>query len=218
MPPRAEPELTAPATSATPDFKVPATEATIQKVVSALRANNIDIRVVDTGEEAKRLVLELIPEGAEVHAAKSKTLQDLGLFEIFESGNYEWLRGRYLKMDRKTQGREIRKLIGAPDYMLGSVQAVTEGGDLVAVSASASQLGPYASGAGRLIMVVGSQKIVPDLDAALDRIEKEVFPYEDAMVRERLNMSTFVGKILIIRREWVDDRITVILVREAVGV
>jgi hypothetical protein len=187
-------------------------------VASALRANNIDARIVDTGEEAKLLVLELIPEGSEVHAGKSKTLQDLGLFEIFESGNYEWLRGRYLKMDRKTQGREIRKLIGAPDYMLGSVPAVTESGDLVVASASSSQLGPYASGAGRLILVVGSQKIVHDLDEALDRIEKEVFPYEDATVRARMNISTFIGKILIMRREWVDGRITVILVRQPVGV
>jgi hypothetical protein len=218
MPLQAEPELTAPSVGATPDFSAPASEATLQGVASALRANNIDVRLVDTGEEAKELVLELIPEGSEVHAAKSKTLQDLGLFELFEAGDYEWLRGRYLKMDRATQGREIRKLIGAPDYMLGSVQAVTQSGDLVAVSASASQLGPYASGAGRLILVVGSQKIVRDLDEALDRVESKVFPYEDAIVRERMNISTFIGKILIIRREWVDGRITVILVRQPVGV
>jgi LUD domain len=187
-------------------------------VASALRNNNIDTRVVDTGEEAGRLVLELVPEGSEVHSSKSKTLQDIGLLAILESGRYQWLRARYLKMDRQTQAGEIRKLIGAPDYMLGSVQAVTEAGDLVVASASASQLGPYASGAGRLILVVGSQKIVPDLDTALQRINEEVFPYEDAMVRERMNISTFIGKVLIIRREWVDGRVTVILVREAVGV
>jgi hypothetical protein len=187
-------------------------------VVSAVRANNIDVHVVDTGLEARQLVLELVPEGSEVHSSKSKTLQDIGLLEILESGRNEWLRARYLKMDRQTQGREIRKLIGAPDYMLGSVQAVTESGDLVVASASASQLGPYASGAGRLLLVVGSQKIVRDLDQAFDRIEKEVFPYEDAIVRERMNISTFIGKILIIRREWVDGRITAILVREPVGV
>jgi hypothetical protein len=197
----------------------PAVETQIQKVAAALRANNIDARVVDTGEEAKRLVLELVPQGAEVHSAKSKTLQDLSLFqELFESGRYDAIRERYMKLDRQSQGREIRKLIAAPDYMLGSVQAVTTGGDLVVASASASQLGPYASGAGRLIQIVGSQKIVHDLDEAMQRIEKEVFPYEDAMVHERMKIHTFIGKILIIRREWVDGRMTVILVREPVGV
>ena len=194
-------------------------EATIQKVAAALRANNIDALVVDTGEEAKRLVLELIPEGAEVYSGKSKTLVDLGLYkELFESGRYDSLRARYMNLDRKTHAREIRKLIAAPDYMLGSVQAVTESGDLVIASASASQLGPYASGAGRLILLVGSQKIVRDFDEAMRRIEETVFPYEDALVRERMNISTFIGKVLIIRREWVDGRITVILIREPIGV
>jgi len=202
-----------------PDDNAPASAAVIAKVVAALQGNNVDVRVVDTGEEARRLVLELVPAGAEVHSGRSKTLEDLGLFrELFESGRYDSVRARYLPMDRKTQGREIRKLTAAPDYMLGSVQAITEGGDVVVASASASQVGPYASGAGRLILVVGSQKIVPDLDEALRRIDEHVFPYEDAVVRRRLNMGTFLGKVLIIRREWVDGRITLILVREPVGV
>lgn len=201
------------------DLDQPASERVIQKVAVALRANHIDATVVDTGEEAKRLVLELVPPGAEVHSAKSKTMQDLGIFhELFESGRYESVRARYMAMDRATQGREIRKVMAAPDYMLGSAQAITEAGDLVVASATANQLGPYASGAGRLILIVGSQKIVRDLDEAMLRIDKKVFPFEDAMVRERVPTGTFVGKILIIRREWVDGRTTVILVREPVGV
>jgi YkgG family uncharacterized protein len=201
------------------DFTSAAPEAVIQKVAAAVRAHNIEVRVVDTADEAKRLVLELVPEGAEVHSGKSKTLQDVGLWdELFESGRYDSLRKRYLPMDRQTQAREIRKLIAAPDYMLGSVQAVTQDGDLVAVSASSSQLGPYATGAGKLILVVGSQKIVRDFDEAMTRVEKHVFPFEEANVRQRLNISTFIGKILIIRREWIDGRITMILVREPVGV
>jgi len=202
-----------------PDFTARPSEDAIQMVLAALRANNIDARVVDTGEDAKRMVLELIPKGAEVHSGKSKTLQDAGLFqELFESGRYDSVRARYMKMDRQTQGREIRKLAAAPDYMLGSVHAITETGDLVVASASASQLGPYASGAGRVILVVGVQKIVRNLDEALRRIEQHVFPYEDAMVRERLNTGTFIGKILIIRREWIAGRVIVILVREPLGV
>jgi hypothetical protein len=201
------------------DDTAPASPAVIERVVAALQGNNVDVRVVATGEEARRLVLELVPEGAEVHSGKSKTLEDLGLSQdLFESGRYDSVRARTMPMDRKTQGREIRKLVAAPDYMLGSVHAVTEDGDLVVVSASGSQLGPYASGAGKLILVVGSQKIVRDLDEALRRIDDHVLPYEDARVRRQLNMGTFLGKVLIIRREWIDGRITVILVREPVGV
>jgi hypothetical protein len=202
-----------------PDYAAPASERALAKVTAALLAHNIDARVVDSGEEARRLVLELVPEGAEVHSGKSKTLQDVDVFgEIFESVRYESVRDRYTKMDRQTQGREIRKLMAAPDYMLGSVQALTESGDLIVASASSSQLGPYTSGAGRLILVVGAQKIVRDLDEALRRIEQHVLPYEEALVREQMNISTFIGKLLIIRREWLDGRTTVILVREPVGV
>ena len=107
-----------------------------------------------------------------------------------------------LTMDRVTQGREIRKMVAAPDVMVGSVAAVTTDGTLVAASATGSQLGSYASGAGRLILVVGSQKIVPDLEAALRRIDQVVFPYEDEQVLARLGVHTALEKILLIHGEW----------------
>ena len=123
----------------------------IERVAAALRSHNIETIVVDSAEDAREVVLGMIPEGAEVHSGKSKTLEDVGLFaELVESGHYDALRPRYFAMDRKTQGREIRKLTAAPDYMLGSVAAVTEDGTLVAASATGSQLGAYVSGAGRL--------------------------------------------------------------------
>lgn len=78
-----------------PGDSAPASPAAIEKVVTALQANHVDVRVVETGEEARRLVLELIPEGAEVHSGKLKTLEDLGLFrELFESGRYDSVRAR----------------------------------------------------------------------------------------------------------------------------
>ena len=191
----------------------------IERVAAALRSHNIETIVVDSGEDARKVVLGMIPEGAEVHSGKSKTLEDVGLFgELVESGHYDALRPRYFAMDRKTQGREIRKLIAAPDYMLGSVAAVTEDGTLVAASATGSQLGAYVSGAGRLILVVGSQKIVPGLDAALRRINEVVFPYENAQVREKLGVDTALEKVLLLYGEWRPGRTTVVLVREPVGI
>ena len=201
------------------DFTRAASEATIQKVAAALTANNIEAVVVDTGEEARAMVLERIPEGAEVHTAKSKTIEDIGLFaELNESGRYNALRPRYMKMDRKTQGDEIRKLIAAPDHMVGSVQAITEDGTMVVVSYSASQVGPYAAAAGKVLLVVGSQKIVPDLDTAMARIQDHVFPYEDARLLTELGVPTKIAKVLEIRLEARPGRTTVFLVREPVGV
>ncbi len=191
----------------------------LEGVAAALRAHNIEAIVVSTGSEAREAVLDMIPEGAEVHSGKSKTLEDVGLYrELVESGRYDAIRPRLMAMDRQTQAREMRKLVAAPDTMLGSVAAVTQDGLLVAASATGSQLGGYAAGAGRLILVVGSQKIVPDLPAALRRIEEIVFPYEDAQVLERLGVHTVLEKVLLIYGEWVAGRTTVVLVREPVGV
>ena len=121
-------------------------------------------------------------------------------------------------MDRATQGREMRKLTAAPDVMVGSVAAIIPDGAMVAASATGSQLGAYAAGAGRLILVIGSQKLVPDLDAALRRINDVVFPFENEQVRARLGVDTRLEKVLILYGEWNPGRTNVVLVREPVGV
>jgi predicted Fe-Mo cluster-binding NifX family protein len=197
----------------------PASEEQLQRIAELLRVENIEVVIVDNGADAKQHVLDAIPLGADVLTAKSKTIEDISLFaEIHESGRYRAIRSEMMKMDRQKQRREITKLGATPDYEIGSVQAVTEDGALVAASYSASQIGPYANGAGRLFLVIGSQKIVPDLDAALRRIGEHVFPYEDARLREQLGVGTKAAKILISRAEPVPGRVTVIFVREPVGV
>ena len=201
------------------DFAAPASEAQLEALAEKLRARNFEAVIVQDGAEAKAEVLKRIPAGAQVHSGKSKTLQDTGIWDVINNPDeYNAVRPRYLSMDRQTRAREIRKLISSPDFMLGSVQAITEDGVLVTASATSSQLGPYAVGAGKLILVVGSQKIVPDLDTALRRIREYVLPWEDAQVRKMLPIGSFVGKILIIEREWVPGRLTVVLVREPVGI
>jgi len=191
----------------------------LEEVAAVLRSHNIEAIVVESGAEARDHVLGLIPDGAEVHSGKSKTLEEIGLYaEIVESGRYNALRPQLMAMDRATQGAEMRKLVAAPDFMLGSVAAITADGTLVAASATGSQLGAYAAGAGHLILVVGSQKLVPDLDAAMRRIREVVFPWENERVRERLGVDTVLEKVLLILGEWQPGRTTVVLVREPVGI
>ena len=197
----------------------PADDATIRALAEALAANNIEAVVVDTADQARQAVLAIVPEGAEVHWAKSKTLDDLGISEaLLDTARFDPIRPRYMALDRATQGREIRKMMAAPDVMLSSAQAVTRDGALVTVSYSGSQIGPIAGGAGRVIFVIGSQKIVPDLEAALRRVRETVQPYEDARLREQLGVGTRLGKVLVTYLEPRPGRTTVILVREPAGV
>lgn len=201
------------------DFTTPANEAQLQAVAARLRERNFDTVIVDSSADARAAVLQRLPEGAEVHSGKSKTLEDAGIFQVLmESDRYDFLRRRTLKMDRATQADEIRKLIAAPDVMLGSVQALTEAGEMVVASATGSQIGPYASGARQVILVVGAQKLVPDLDTAFRRVREHVQPYEDARLREQLGVGTVLARIVILEREGRPGRTTVILVREPIGV
>ena len=201
------------------DFAAPASEAELEGLAEKLRERNFEVVIVRDGAEAKAEVLKRIPEGAVVHSGKSKTLEDAGLFqELMENEGYDFVRRRTMKMDRNTQRDEMRKAGAAPDIMLGSAHAVTEAGQLVITSASGSQIGPIASGAGHLILVVGSQKVVPDLDAAFRCIQEYVFPYEDARLREQMGVGTKITRTLILERDFMPGRTTILLVREPIGV
>ena len=199
-------------------FATLADEASVTRTAAALEANGITVLRATDAAEAKRLVLGLIPDGAEVHHGASQTLESTGITEALEeSGRYDPVRPRIWSMDRQTQADEIRRLSAAPDVMLGSVHAVTETGSLVAASMGGSQLGPYVAGAGRVILVVGTQKIVSDLDEGLRRIDEYAFPLEDARAQAAYGIHSGVNKLLIINREITPGRITVVLVDEVLG-
>jgi hypothetical protein len=199
-------------------FGAPAEDARVSRTAAALEANGITVLRARNSAEAKRIVLDLIPAGSQVHQGASQSLDAAGITdEIERSGRYQPLRPRVFSMDRATQADEMRRLSASPEIMLGSVHAVTETGSLVAASASGSQLGPYVSGAGKVIQLVGTQKIVADLDEALRRIEEYAFPLEDARAQAAYGVHSGVNKILIVNREWEAGRTTVVFVDEALG-
>jgi LUD domain len=199
-------------------FAVPADSAALDRTVEALRGHGFDAQIVSDGAAAREALISLIPDGTEVGEGASITLDQIGVTEIIEkSGRYDAVRPRTRAMDRATQMREIRKLGAAPDVQINSVQAVTEDGRIVVVSAMGSQLTPIAFGAGRVILVVGAQKVVPDLAAAFKRVDEYSYPIEDAKMQEAYGRHSAVNKMLVIKGEAVPGRITVILVREPVG-
>lgn len=201
------------------EFARPAGAEALERAVEALRQHGIDARVVDDAAAARDLLLSLVPEGAEVGEGASMTLDQIGVTEAIEkSGRYDAVRPRTRSMDRATQMREIRKLGAAPDVQINSVAAVTEDGRMVVASMTGSQLGPIAFGAGRVILVVGAQKVVPDLAAGFRRVEEYSFPIEDAKIQEAFGRRSAVNKMLVLNAEVAPGRTTVILVREPVGV
>lgn len=186
----------------------------------ALERNGITTLIVENGVDAKNTVLSLIPQGSEVMTMTSVTAETIGLTkELDESGHYDSVRAKFKTMDRATQEREMNKLGSTPQYTVGSVHAVTEDGQVVIASNTGSQLPAYAYGAAKVIWVVGGQKVVKDLDSAMKRIYDYVLPLESERANKayQITSGSFVSKLLIIKRELVKDRLTVILVKEPIG-
>ena len=200
------------------DFSELASDERIASAAAALERNGVRAVVVATGGEARSLVRSLLVEGAEVFNNTSRTLETIGVAEDIErSGRYQSLRLRLYQMDREMQQHEMRMLAAAPEYVVGSVHAVTEDGSLLIASASGSQLGPLVSGAEHVILVIGGQKIVADLDTGLRRIYEYCLPLEDERARRAYGVPSGVNNILVINRVLAPGRVTAILVREQLG-
>lgn len=195
-----------------------ASDDQIERTVQALEANGMHAIVVETGADARKKVAELLPAGAEAFISSSTTLNVLGITEdVDKSGRYDSLRAKLSKLDYKTQGREMNKMGAVPEYVLGSVHALTETGVAIIASATGSQLASYVSGAAKVIWVVGSQKIVPSVEEGMKRIEEYTFALEDARALQAYGMHSTIAKLLIVNREVAPGRITVVIVKENVG-
>jgi L-lactate utilization protein LutC len=200
------------------DFTKLASEDQIERVVKSLEANNINVLVASAGADAKRLALEMIPPTAEVFTSSSVTLQTLGITdELDKSGSFNSVRARLSKMDPKTQNREMQKMGATPEYMIGSVHAVTETGQVLIASKTGSQLAGYVSAAAHIIWVVGTQKIVPTLEVGMRRLEEYTLPLENIRSQKAYGVNSSINKLLIVNREFTPGRTTMILVKENVG-
>jgi len=202
----------------TAKFAILASDVQIKRTIKALEANNIHVIVTENGADAKKRLFEIIPADAEIFTSSSVTLNALGIAEeIDESGHYNSVRAKMALMDRKTQNREMQKLGSTPEYMIGSVHAVTETGHVIIASKTGSQLAGYAASAAHLIWVVGTQKIVPTLEDAMERIEEYTLPLESARARKAYGVGSSIDKLLIVNKEFMPGRTTMILVKENLG-
>lgn len=199
-------------------FAQPAAEAQLQRAAAALRGRGMTVEIVDHPAAAKDLALTLLPAEGTIFTSTSETVRLSGLAsEINESGRYQSIRAQQTKMNPATQRREMIRMGAAPDVLVGSAHAVTEDGELIVASATGSQLGPISAGAGKVILLIGSQKVVADRAAAMRRLELYALPKEDIRAHGAYGVGSMLAKILIVDREATPGRLTVILIREPIG-
>jgi hypothetical protein len=191
-------------------------DETLAATVAAVAARKFGIEVVDDLDAAREAVLARIPHGSSVATNSSVTLEETGIAAaINDGGPYDSAR-KLLTLDRATQMREIKTIMLLPDFALGSVHAVTRDGTLVLASALGSQIAAYAWGAASVILVVGAQKLVPDLAAAHERIHQHCLELENERALGVYGRGSHIGKILEMHKDE-PGRTHVVLIRQAVG-
>lgn len=191
--------------------------ARVTATVAALKANGFDAEAVDTAATARARVLELVPPGSRVFTGSSRTLEETGIAtEVDQSGLFDAIRPKLVALSPGQQRREIKTLTAVPEIVLGSCQAITDDGRIMVASGTGSQLSHYAFAADKVILVVGTQKLVRDEAEGLARIEGYCFPLEDERVMGLMGFHSTIAKVLTIRRD-MPGRVTVIMVRQNLG-
>ena len=203
----------------------------IEQLKAALASRGIELLHAADGREALRLVLERIPKGATVMNGGSATLEDIGLLDALGSGGYKWLRPAIAATNEREERTRRRRQAVTADWLVGGVNAITMSGEIVNVDGSGNRLAGYAFGAGKVILVAGVNKVVPDLTAALDRIRNTAAVQECRKLEKSTPCAITgrcdndacrgperqCGKILIIENEKIAGRITLVLIGEALG-
>ncbi|NHN60753.1 MULTISPECIES: lactate utilization protein [Halorussus] len=195
------------------------TDAELEETVSNLEDRGFEVVVVDTAEDALAEVKSRIPADASVMNGHSTTLEEIGFTEYLSEGDHDWenLHAEIFAIDDDAERARARREAQTADYFLGGVNAIAQSGELVAADASGSRVGAYPFAAGNLLLVSGTNKVVADLDAALDRVENVAYPLEDARAQEVYGAGSAVAKQLIYRYENDEGRTTVVLVRDEFG-
>ena len=196
----------------------PASAESIRRTIEALAARNVDAILVESREAALARLKELVPEGCEVFVSTSETLDTIGYTEYMDGNDhYINLHDQMLAQPDAASQREFRRTTTTADYFVGSVQAIAETGEIVVASGSGSQIGAFAYGARRVIMVAGTQKICATLAEAEARTRGYTLEMHDRWLEGRGGSAAPIGKFLVMEHEPVVGRIMMILIPESLG-
>lgn len=192
---------------------------TLESTRTALERRGIHTELVDSRAEALERSTEMIPRGTEVMTGSSRTLDEIGFTEKLKQEQHAWknLKAEILSEKDPQKQAELRRRAVFSEYYLGSVQAITEDGEVVVASASGSQVAAYAFGAKNIIWVVGTQKVVKGLDEAIRRVKERCFPLEDERMKGLGYPGSMIGKILLFEKVSPMQKANIIFVREPLG-
>lgn len=149
----------------------------IRQAAAALQANGFDAVSVDTAEQAREAVLARIPAGATIGFGASMTLAEIGLVPALESGGFELINPPNRKLPDDKDARDaLRRRATQADVCIASANAVTLDGEIASTDGTGNRVVAYIYGPRQTILVVGVNKIVPDIYEAQQRIRLVAAP------------------------------------------
>lgn len=201
-------------------------ELKAQHLKKEFAKRNIESFYCDTKEEAVSKIVEMIDEGKSVTWGGSTTLNELGVKDVLENGNYT-----VIDRDKHAGAERVAKMKEAftADYYLTSSNALTLDGRLVNIDGVGNRVASISYGPDKVIFVVGINKVVKTLDEAYDRIRNIATPpnalrlnletpcAKTGVCHDCLSKDCICGQVLVTRYNRIDDRIKVIIVGENLG-
>ena len=147
----------------------------IEKVINSLKLNNINSVYCETKEDVVKYVENLLPKEALITSGGSMSLIESGVWDLINKPCYNFLNRNRAGITLEEQMEIYKQVIGI-DYYFCSANAVTENGELLNVDGFANRISAIAFGPKKIIMVVGANKIVKDLNEAFLRVKKIAAP------------------------------------------
>lgn len=155
-----------------------------QIAAANLVKNNFSATYCDSIEDARNLVLKLIPENSIVGCGDSHTIFALELDDDLEKKNcvviphtcavnqyaFEHNSPGFKIVGNKEEMRDIlMQYLVANVFMLGA-NAITMDGQIINIDGAGNRIAGSLYGSDRIIVVAGANKLVKDLSAGLERI------------------------------------------------
>jgi len=198
-----------------------ASDAAIEKTRAALTEKKYKVSVVDSPAAALALLTsaENLPQNASVAFGGSITLEEVGFINAVKArGDLKNYRAEAFAAMAKGDYPGSSKIrtdgMNNADYFYSSVTALTEDGVIVSADASGTRVGPLTHGAKLIVLVVGANKIVPDLNAGLARLEEYVVPIESAHMREAYKIpGTALNNLVVIKGSMAPQRFHIVLIK-----
>ncbi len=147
----------------------------VERTIRALKKNRINALFLPNKKEAKEKVFEMIPQGSSVGIGGSVTLEQLGLIEDIKERGFT-LFNPFASSLSEEKSIAMRRKALLSDVFLTSTNAVTEQGQLFNIDATGNRVGSIIFGPLKVIVIVGLNKIVKDLDEAIIKVKERTAP------------------------------------------